>query len=315
MSKELWVRKYRPETLAGYVFRDQDQKRQVTKWINEGYIPHLLLSGHTGTGKTTLAYVLLNELGVNSSDILKINASEENSVDTVRDKIIGFASTMSWGEDGMRYIILDEADYMTQNAQGILRGVMEEYDNNCRFIITCNYPNRIIQPIHGRCQGFHIKDLDQGEFLTRIIEILSMENFELDESDIDALETYISLTYPDMRRCINMLQQNCSDGKIRKPKSVDTDASMDYLVKAIESFSSGNFKEARQALCKGVRPGEYESTFRFLYNNLKFWGEGSDKQDSALLAIRKGLVWHATCADPEINLAATLVELDRIRKE
>ena len=157
--KELWVEKYRPKTIKEYVVRDEAQRQQITNWIKEKAIPHLLLSGAPGVGKTTLAKVLFNELEVSGYDILEINASRENSVDTVREKINNFVQIMPFGD--YKYVLLDEADYMSPNGQAALRGVMETYHTSARFIITCNYPNRIIPALHSRCQGFHMEVIDK----------------------------------------------------------------------------------------------------------------------------------------------------------
>ena len=149
--KELWVEKYRPKTIDGYVFRDNHQKEQVERWVKEGTIPHLLFSGNAGIGKTTLAKILLNELGIDGLDVLEINASRTNSVEDVRDKIVNFVQMIPFGD--FKVVLLDEADYLSPNAQAALRGVMEEYHTTARFILTCNYPNRIIPALHSRCQG------------------------------------------------------------------------------------------------------------------------------------------------------------------
>jgi replication factor C small subunit len=149
--KELWTEKYRPSTIDNYVFRDDTQREQVRTWIESKTIPHLLFSGAAGVGKTTLAKILINSLGVNTYDILEINASRDNNVETVREKIIGFVSTMPFGE--FKVVLLDEADYLSPNAQAILRGVMETYASSARFILTCNYPNKVIPALHSRCQG------------------------------------------------------------------------------------------------------------------------------------------------------------------
>ena len=176
--KELWVEKYRPNTVEGYVFRDAHQKAQVERWIADGTIPHLLLSGNAGIGKTTLARILFNELEINEYDIMEINASRENSSDTIRDKITNFVQMIPFGP--FKVVLLDEADYMTPNAQAILRGVMEQYHTTARFILTCNYPNRIIPAIHSRCQGFHVERVDQTEFTARVATILVEENIDFD---------------------------------------------------------------------------------------------------------------------------------------
>ena len=153
--KQLWVEQYRPNDVDGYVFRDEAQRTQVKQWIKEGSIPHLLFSGAAGIGKTTLAKILINQLGIDEYDLLELNASRENNVDTVRDRITNFVQTMPFGK--FKVVLLDEADYLSPNAQAALRGVMESYSETARFILTCNYPHKIIPALHSRCQGFHIE--------------------------------------------------------------------------------------------------------------------------------------------------------------
>jgi len=303
--KELWVEKYRPKKIEEYVFKDNAQKRQVNGWITEKSIPHLLFSGGPGTGKTTLAKILCNALEVEDADVLEINASRENNVDVVRNKVVNFSQTMPWGE--FKIIVLDEADYMTLHGQAALRGVMEQYHEVSRFIITCNYPNKIIPAIHSRCQGFHVENLNETDFMVRVGEILAREEIEFDVED---LQTFVKASYPDLRKTINNVQLNCTDNKLIIPEQTD-DAS-DYKIEMITLFKAGNIKEARRLICNQIRQDEYEDIFKFLYRNLEFWGNSSDKQDEAIVIIRNGLVKHGMIADPEINLSATLIELENI---
>jgi len=303
--KKLWTEQYRPETANEYVFRDNSQRQQVETWIAEKSIPHLLFSGGPGTGKTTLAKVLCKALEVEDADVLQINASRQTGVDDVRYKMTNFASTMPWGE--FKVILLDEGDYLSPNAQGALRGVMEQYHEVLRFIITCNYPQKIIPAIHSRCQGFHIQNLDQTEFIVRVGEILAKENIEF---EIDVLDTYVKATYPDLRKTINNVQLHCIDNKLTLP--TDVDSSDDYKLAMVGLFREGKIKDARKLICEQVKLDEYEDVYRFLYRNLEFWGE-EDKQDEAILIIRNGLVKHGMIADPEINLSATLIELEKLK--
>ena len=303
--KELWVEKYRPKTVDGYVFRDEAQRSQVKTWIKDKTIPHLLFSGNAGIGKTTLAKLLFNELELNDLDILEINASRTNSVDDVRDKIVNFVQMIPFGD--FKVVLLDEADYLSPNAQAALRGVMEEYHTTARFILTCNYPNRIIPALHSRCQGFHIAKIDQTEFTARVAEILIGEGVT---PNIDILDTYVKATYPDLRKCINMVQMNCQDNSLLAPHEGDTGES-DWKLEMVELFKAGKIQEARKLLCGTVRPEEMEDIFRWLYDNIELFGD-EEKQDQAVLIIKQGLVDHTLVVDPEINLAATLIRLARL---
>ena len=303
--KELWVEKYRPSTVDGYVFRDDAQKQQVNQWIKDGTIPHLLFSGNAGIGKTTLAKILLNQLEVGDLDILEINASRTNSVEDVRDKIVNFVQMIPFGD--FKVVLLDEADYLSPNAQAALRGVMEEYHTTARFILTCNYPNRIIPALHSRCQGFHIAKIDQTEFTARVAEILITEGVQ---PDLDTLDTYVKATYPDLRKCINMVQMNCVEGKLVPPAKADT-GDADYKIEMVELFKAGKIGQARKLVCSQARPDEIEDIYKWLYDNIDLFGD-EEKQESAILIIKQGLVDHTLVSDPEINLAATLIRLARL---
>jgi DNA polymerase III delta prime subunit len=300
--KELWVEKYRPSKVDGYVFRDAHQRSQVESWIKQGTIPHLLFSGNAGIGKTTLAKILFNELDINSLDILEINASRTNSVEDVRDKIVNFVQMIPFGD--FKVVLLDEADYLSPNAQAALRGVMEEYHTTARFILTCNYPNRIIPALHSRCQGFHIERVDITEFTARVATILVEENVEF---DLDTLDTFVKATYPDLRKCINTVQMNSLEGKLHTPEKGDT-GEADYKIEMVELFKAGKITEARKLVCSQARPEEMEEIYRWLYDNVTIFGD-EPTQDKAILIIKQGLVDHTLVSDVEINLAATLIRL------
>lgn len=305
---ELWVEKYRPSTVDEYVFNDSTQRQQVESWIAAKTIPHLLFSGSAGIGKTTLAKILIKALDIDQYDLMTINASRERGIDIIRENIKNFSSTMPFGD--LKVILLDEADHLTPDAQASLRGAMEEYASTVRFILTCNYPNKIIPALHSRCQGFHFDKLDFNEFTARAATVLVTEGVEF---DLDTLDTFVSTTYPDLRKCLNLLQMNSTTGTLVN-NGKGEEGSADYKLQMVEMFKQGKMREARKLVCAQARPEEIDDIFRWLYNNLQLWGESEEMQDEAIIVIRRGLVNHALVADPEINLAATLIELSNLSK-
>ena len=304
--KELWVEKYRPKTVDGYVFRDEAQREQIKGWVDSGEIPHILLSGSAGIGKTTIAKILINQLGIQSTDVLVANGSKEARKIEWVDKLIMFCQTMPFGD--FKVVLIDEADFMNpMSVQPALRNLMEDYSHSVRFILTCNYPNKILPAIHSRCQSMHIGKIDQTEFTARVAEILITEDIQF---DLDSLDTYVKAYYPDLRKCIGTVQMNSQTGTLSSISSKDSSTD-DYKLKMVELFKAGKITEARKLICSQVLPEEMDEIYRWLYDNIELFGN-EEQQDSAVLIIKQGLVDHALVADAEINLAATLIRLGQL---
>lgn len=306
--KQLWKDKYRPRTVSEYAFSDENLKHLVEHWIADRSIPQLLLSGSPGTGKTTLARVLITELGVDEFDVLDANGSKEARKIEWIDKLISFCQTMPFGE--FKVVLIDEADYMNPNSvQPALRALMEDYSESVRFILTCNYPNKILPAIHSRCTNVHIDKPDQIEFTSRAATVLVSESVEF---DLDTLDLFVKATYPDLRKCMNLLQENSITGTLLKP-SGSAQSTQDWRFNAVDLFKQGRILDARKVICSQATSEDMDSVYRWMYDNLELWSSEPEKQDLAIVIIRNALVNVPLVADQEINLSACLCELAQLR--
>jgi DNA polymerase III delta prime subunit len=300
----LFVEKYRPVSLENYI-GNEHLKTKVSKYINTGDIPHLLLHGKAGTGKTTLAKLLVSNI---DCDQMYINASDTNSVDTVRNQIKVFASSVGFKD--LKVIILDECDFLTPNAQAALRNLMETFSRHCRFILTCNYVERIIDPIQSRCQSYQIIPPSKKEVAIHTSNILNTEGITYDNNDI---VTMVNSSYPDIRRIINSVQRNIVDNNL----IVDTESLVqnDYKLQVLEILQTQDkklaFKNLRQLLADSqIR--DYADLFRLLYDEIDSYGKGHIAE--VILTIAKYELSDAQVVDKEINAMAMLIEILNIIK-
>ena len=298
-SNSLWVEKYRPSSLDTYIGNDH-LKSKVSIYLESGDLPHLLLFGRAGTGKTTLAKLLIKNI---ECDYLYINASDENNVDTVRTKVKNFASTIGFKD--LKIIILDECDYITPNAQAALRNLMETLSKHCRFILTCNYVERIIDPIQSRCQLFQIIPPSKKEVAQKLHNILIEENVN---SELDDIKILVDSGYPDIRRVINSAQRNVVRGKLK----LDTGSIIqnDYKLKLLKILETQNkknaFKDIRQLLADN-KVTDFADLFRLLYDEVDGYGKGHIAE--CILIIAKYELSDSQVVDKEINAMAMVVEL------
>lgn len=309
MAKQLWSIKYRPSTLDEYIFKDEEHRQLVEKWVAEKSIPHILLKGHRGTGKTSLALMLKNLLSIEDVDFLSLNASDDNNIETIRNRVKNFVSSYAFGE--FKIVLLDEADGLTPAAQATLKSMMEEFSDNARFILTCNKPAKIIPELHSRCQVLEYKQLDKDQMLERAAIILKKEKVK---TNLENLEAYVDACYPDFRKVIETLNQNVVDGVLKDFSEIDEEFT-EWQIKLVDMIEGNSYGSLREALSAVTSDDEWDEVYRFLYDNLdslgKFKGD-FDRWSQGIVIIGDHLFRHSHVADPEINAAAMMIRLGAV---
>jgi len=321
-----WTHKYRPKTKEEYVFANEQIRKFVDKCLNEETIPNLMLSGIHGTGKTTLARILVSELGINPMDNLAINSSAESGIDAVRNKITDFCSTFP--VDKFKVVILEEGDGLSRSAQMALRYLMEDYHDTVKFIMTCNYPNKIIPEIHSRCQTVHIESLDIDSVNDRIIDILTSElpkDKEFTDEEIEALDCHVNRFYPDMRKIINSLQQSTINNEIHPPVAEQDGSDVEqhwnelWKISADKLNSRREFIQSALEMTQVIDENNFEKFYRVMYENIGKLSLFDPKRDifheEALPVIAEHLYRAYTVADQQMNLDACLYRLLILEKE
>lgn len=301
VTNSLWTEKWRPNTLDGYVGNEYVMEK-FRKYIEDDDVPHLLLHGRAGTGKTTAAKLLVNNL---DCDVIYINASDENNIETIRTKIKTFVSSVGFKK--WKIVILDEADHITLQAQAALRNVMETFSKHSRFILTCNYPEKILDPIKSRCTQFAILPPSKKEVAMRMLEILDTENVEYDKKDV---ATLVSAYYPDIRRIINAIQSDVIKGKLVVDKQ--TTLELDYMESVVNVLKGkgdpkSKYSTIRQIIAdSGVKT--FDDFFRYLFDTVNEYApEG--KQASVILEIAKAAKDDPIVTHKDINVISMIIEI------
>jgi DNA polymerase III delta prime subunit len=306
-NRSLWVEKYRPNTITDYVFHDSQHKAAFQQMIATKSIPQLLFSGVQGSGKTCIARILISAMDIDDIDVLTINASDNRGIDTFRESVKSFAETMSMSE--FKIIHLEESDRLTIDAQSALKGFMEDVSDNVRFIFTCNHVSKILPPIRSRCQEYFFKASDYNDIAEYCIKILASECVKF---DLDTLDTYLNFGYPDIRKIVNLIQQNTIAGVLQSQK-LDNESG-DYQFKLIDMIENDQWNNARKLVCSTVNSDGWEGVYRFLYENLSHSKKFQDpaKWEEAILVVADSLYKNSISADPEINMASCLIQLNQI---
>jgi replication factor C small subunit len=301
VTNSLWTEKHRPSVLSDYI-GNESLKETIQRYIDQDDIPHLLFYARAGTGKTTLGKIITNSI---DCDVLYINASDENNVETIRTKIKSFVSSVGFKK--WKVVFLDEADYLTANAQAVLRNMMEQFSKNSRFILTCNYPEKIIDPIQSRCAVFEVYPPSKKDVAVRVVNILKQENIEFDTKDVAVV---VNSSYPDIRRVISSMQRQIVDGKLALTKQSVME--IDYMTKVLEvlkkpGIPKDKFTNIRQIIADS-KVRTFDGMYRYLYDNIdEFAPDG--KQAAIILEIAKAMREDMQCVDKEINIMALMIEI------
>jgi len=305
MSKKhnsLWVEKYRPQDLSTFV-GNETLKNTIDKFLQQNDIINMLFYGPAGCGKTTLAKLIVGNL---DCDYLSINASDERGIETIRDKVQGFASTASFKP--LKVVILDEADFLTIQAQASLRNIIETFSRTTRFILTCNYVERIIDPLQSRCQVLKIVPPSKTDVAKHVASILEKENAKYDIND---LKSVVNQFYPDLRKILNTLQLSNQDGKITMDKSLLV--SNNYMIQVVKELQakSPNWKTIRQIIAD-ANVNDFEELYKYLYDNASEYASGNEGM--VAIYINEYTYQSNFRIDKEINCMALISRLIELSK-
>lgn len=303
--KQLWFDKYRPKTLDEYIFQDEQQKAKITQMVTSGEVPHLMLTGVQGSGKTALTKILIDSLGIDEMDLMEVDASKKNSVEFVRDELIPFCETLPMGR--LKIVHLAEFDYMSQAAQGTLRETLGGDTSTFRFIATCNYENRIIPALRSRFQVMRFKALNEDEIFIQLVNMLDAESVQFEP---EVIFTYIKQAYPDVRQMINNIEFNVVDKVLQAPKASGSGA--DYKFKVLDLLAAGDFEAIYGLILKQVPAEDIEGVYEFLWQNLNLIPQCKASKETyrkVVLLIADALRAHAVAAFPHVTFQALCIRI------
>jgi DNA polymerase III delta prime subunit len=310
LVKKPWFEIHRPVSVDDVIFADAREEKAFKNIVTTGELPNLLIHGPSGTGKSSLSGALLRDLDIDTMDRLRINCSDEK-IDAMRDKVRAFAMTMPIGRSATsrdtrpeyKVVQLEEFDYLSLDAQGLLRSLIEDVSGSCRFIATCNYLNKVIPALQSRFQVHEFKAPNREQVLERAAVVLETQKVE---ADIDDIEKIVEAGYPDLRKIITLLEQNSTQGRL---EITATNAATDWKLGLLPLLETADFKAARKLVCDSATKEELVDAYRFLYDNIHRVKSLKGKHDQAVVLIAQYQYQHAFVSDPEIQLAALFIEL------